>query len=300
MLSIQKNAKNVEALIKAADVALYQAKLIGSDTYNLYKHEMRLDIHEKFHIENDLRRALEKNEFSLLFQPQYHIATNQYCGEEVLVRWDHPLEGLISPDRFITIAEETGLITSIGKWVLQQACLQKKIWIEKGLPEVPISVNLSLRQFLQQSIVEMVAEVLEESELPPHLLKIEVTESVMIDLDRTSTVVKQLLALGVKISLDDFGTGYSSLQYINQLPVHELKIDQTFVAGIGKGKQAEEIISMIIQLAHSLSISVVAEGVETKEQLLYLTQNNCHKIQGYYYSKPLTGNDFELFMNGLQ
>ncbi|WP_227936761.1 EAL domain-containing protein [Alkalihalobacillus deserti] len=291
-----ESGEDAESLIKSADAAMYRAKTNGSDTCELFKKEMGYQLHEKFHIENDLRRALERGEFSLFFQPQFNLATNQYCGEEVLVRWYHPVEGLISPIKFLSIAEETGLIVSIGEWILKEACFQKKRLIERGFPKVPMSVNLSLRQFLQKNIVETVKSVLDESQLAPSLLELEVTESVTIDINRTKDVLQRLLSLGVHISLDDFGTGYSSLQYVSQLSIQELKIDQSFVQNIGKEKQSEGIISMIINLAHYLNISVIAEGVETEEQLVFLKTQRCDKVQGYYYSKPLALKEYNVFL----
>ena len=294
-----ESGTEVETLIKSADAAMYRAKSNGSDARELFKREMRYHFYEKFHVENDLRRALDRGEFSLYFQPQFDVKTNDYCGEEVLVRWFHPTEGLVSPSKFLSIAEETGLIVAIGEWVLREACLQKMKLLDLGYPQVPMSVNLSLRQFLQQNIVDTVQKVLEVSKLPPHLLEIEVTESVTIDIDRTIDVLNRLLRLGVHISLDDFGTGYSSLQYVSSLPIQELKIDQSFVRNIGKEKQSEGIISMIINLAHTLDISVIAEGVETEEQLLFLKTQRCDKVQGYYFAKPLNLNDYKSFLNVL-
>ncbi|MFC0469376.1 EAL domain-containing protein [Halalkalibacter kiskunsagensis] len=291
------NGEDCETIIKSADAAIYRAKSNGSDSFELYKREMRFQLNEKFQIENDLRKALERGEFSLYFQPQFDARSQRYCGEEVLVRWNHPDEGLISPGKFISIAEETGLINTIGEWVLREACFQKKKWIDNGFPAVPVSVNLSTKQFLKRSIVEIVSDILQASELPPHLLELEVTESITIDIQRTSDSLKRLQSLGVQISLDDFGTGYSSLQYVSQLPIQELKIDQSFVRNIGNGKHNEGIISMIINLAHFLKISVIAEGVETKEQLDYLVGLKCDKVQGYYFSKPLSVVDFERLIN---
>ncbi|WP_035667965.1 diguanylate cyclase domain-containing protein, partial [Halalkalibacter akibai] len=188
-----ESGTEVETLIKSADAAMYRAKSNGSDARELFKREMRYHFYEKFHVENDLRRALDRGEFSLYFQPQFNVKTNDYCGEEVLVRWFHPTEGLVSPSKFLSIAEETGLIVAIGEWVLREACLQKMKLLDLGYPQVPMSVNLSLRQFLQQNIVDTVQKVLEVSKLPPHLLEIEVTESVTIDIDRTIDVLNRLL-----------------------------------------------------------------------------------------------------------
>lgn len=290
------HANNAEALVKTANLALDRAKGRGSNAVEFYKSNMIHYFHEHFQVENDLRRAIKNGEFSLAFQPQLSLITNQICGEEVLVRWHHPDNGTIPPDKFIMIAEETGLIVDIGEWVLREACTQKKQWIEKGLPKTPISVNLSLRQFLQHNIVEIISSILEETQLHPSLLKIEVTESVSINVTRTLEVLEQLITLGVKISLDDFGTGYSSLQYISQFPVHELKIDQSFVKNIGNGLNSEGIISLIIKLAHVMDLTVIAEGVETSEQRNYLANQGCDKVQGFLYSKPLINTEYEQFL----
>ncbi|MBP3949607.1 EAL and GGDEF domain-containing protein [Bacillus suaedae] len=290
------HANNAETLVKTANLALDRAKGRGSNAVEYYKSNMIHYFHEHFQVENDLRRAIKNGEFSLAFQPQLSLITNQICGEEVLVRWHHPDNGTIPPDKFIMIAEETGLIVDIGEWVLREACIQKKQWIEKGLPTTPISVNLSLRQFLQHNIVEVISSILEETQLHPSLLKIEVTESVSINVTRTLEVLKQLISIGVKISLDDFGTGYSSLQYISQFPVHELKIDQSFVKNIGNRQNSEGIISLIIRLAHVMDLTVIAEGVETDEQRTYLENQGCDKVQGFLYSKPLISTEYEQFL----
>ncbi|MCM3759804.1 EAL domain-containing protein [Alkalihalobacillus oceani] len=291
-----EHGRSGEGLIKAADVAMFRAKTKSSDSYQFYESDMRSYFYERFYVENDLRRALDKGELSLYFQPKFDVNTRTICGEEVLVRWKHPEEGFISPEKFITIAEETGLIVPIGKWVLKEACQQKKSWIDQGYPPIAMSVNLSLRQFLQKDIVDTVKEVLRETQLPPHLLEVEITESVTIDFERTLEVLHQLRALGINISLDDFGTGYSSLQYVAQMPIHALKIDQSFIRNLGKGKNSEAVIAMIINLAHFLKIAVIAEGVESEEQLAYLKEQGCDTVQGYLHSKPLSASDYQTFL----
>ncbi|WP_088103645.1 putative bifunctional diguanylate cyclase/phosphodiesterase [Halalkalibacter urbisdiaboli] len=290
------NGSTAESLIRSADAAMYRAKANGSDGFELYNRNMNEDISKLFNVENDLRKALERNEFKLYFQPQFDTRTGKLCGEEVLVRWNHPDNGLLSPSRFISIAEETGLIIPIGDWILREACKQKASWIHAGYPNVPMSVNISSRQFLQVRFVHFIETILEETGLPPEYLDLEVTESVAIDIERTLGVLTKLTQLGIHISLDDFGTGYSSLQYISQLPIQELKIDQSFVQGIGKGQNSEEIIAMIINLAHLLKLFVIAEGVETKEQLHYLANQGCDRIQGFLHSEPLSIEHYEQFL----
>lgn len=280
-------------LIKTADAAMTRAKMLGTNHYEIYTSEMSRRFHEWFQVEKFLHRALERDEFQLYYQPQFYTSTKKICGIEVLVRWQHPEEGLISPGRFIEIAEKTGLIGPIGEWVLLQGCKQMKSWIDSGHPSVPLSVNVSLKQFMQKDFVQIVEKVLEESQLPPENLSLEVTESVTMNLTVTQKIVKQLKELGVKISLDDFGTGYSSLQYLSELPMDELKIDKTFVDGICENHRSKAIISMIVNLGHLLNLSVIAEGVESEEQFAYLLEQGCDKVQGYLFSKPLSAVQYE-------
>ncbi|MDV2684942.1 EAL domain-containing protein [Alkalihalophilus lindianensis] len=291
-----ESGRDTEAILTSADAAMYRAKASGTNRVEFYDRRVNQEFYEYFHVENDLRKALDRGEFELYVQPQFHTTTGELCGEEVLVRWQHPTQGMIGPSKFISIAEETGLIVPIGEWVLREACKLKAKWIKAGFPKVPMSVNLSLKQFLQKNIVQTIEMILNETGLPPEYLDLEVTESVTVDLDRTLDVLNRLIQLGVRISLDDFGTGYSSLQYVGQLPIHELKIDQSFVKKIGDGKHGEAIISMIIHLGHSLQLKVIAEGVETKQQLAFLKNKGCDYVQGYYYSKPLTVDQYKQFL----
>ncbi|WP_100404948.1 putative bifunctional diguanylate cyclase/phosphodiesterase [Bacillus solitudinis] len=294
-----ENGRDAEALIRSADAAMYRAKASGGDVFKHYNREMNDEFYELFHVENDLRKALERGEFKLYFQPQFETKSGKLCGEEVLVRWNHPNEGLVGPSKFISIAEETGLIIPIGEWILREACHQKSRWIKSGLPAVPMSVNVSQRQFLQVKFFEKIQSILKETELPPQYLDLEVTESVTIDINRTLAVLSNLTQLGINISLDDFGTGYSSLKYVSQLPIQELKIDQSFISGIGKGLNSEGIISLIINLAHLLGLVVIAEGVEKKEQLDYLASQGCDRIQGFLHSKPLSLQEYEEYLKKL-
>ncbi|WP_096198896.1 sensor domain-containing protein [Bacillus sp. FJAT-45350] len=290
------SGSNAETLIKCADAAMYRAKAQGTDRYQLYSTDMNRGFYEWFQVENDLRRALEREEFELYYQPQFLTSEQKVIGVEVLVRWQHPEHGLVPPGKFISIAEETGLIVPIGEWVLRNACKQMKEWLDKGYPNIQISVNLSLRQFMQKNIVQVVEKALTDSQLPPEYLDLEITESVTIDLSRTMTILEKLKELGVKISLDDFGTGYSSLQYLSEFPIDELKIDQSFVNNIGIKENSKAIIAMIINLGHLLNLEVIAEGVETKEQVEFLLDKGCDKVQGYFYSRPLSTIDYERVM----
>lgn len=293
------SSTDATTLIRCADAAMHRSKGQAIEKCQLYSDEMNRSFNEWFKVENDLRKALERDEFELFYQPQYCLKTEKLCGVEVLVRWYHPQDGLISPARFISVAEETGLIIPLGEWVLRQACLQMKSWLNRGLPIVPISVNLSLRQFMYKNIVETVAQILEETGLPPTLLDLEITESVTIDMNRSLNVIERLKKLDVRISLDDFGTGYSSLQYLAKFPIDELKIDQSFIKKIATDNtHSQAIVTMIINLAHLLNLKVVAEGVETKEQIEFLRKHGCDVVQGYYYHKPLTSKEYELIFIG--
>jgi EAL domain-containing protein (putative c-di-GMP-specific phosphodiesterase class I) len=248
---------------------------------------------ERLRIEGDLRNALEREEFILHYQPQVDLHTREIVGVEALIRWQHPELGMVPPVRFIGLAEETGLIVPIGAWVIRTACMQNKAWQLSGLGHLRMSVNLSARQFGQQDLVESIALALRETKLAPEYLEIELTESlVMADVDRAIGILRELKALGVKLSIDDFGTGYSSLSYLKRFPIDVLKIDRSFVNDITIDPDDAAIVASIISLAHSLRLQVIAEGVETEEQLSYLRQHDCDQIQGYFFSRPITAQAF--------
>ncbi|MCI5224852.1 MAG: EAL domain-containing protein, partial [Candidatus Electrothrix sp. AR4] len=239
-------------------------------------------------LENKLRRALEREEFVLYYQPKYSLATEQVAGMEALIRWLHPDEGVISPAEFIPIAEESSLILSIGEWGLKVACRQVKAWEEEGLGCYPIAVNLSARQFQDTRLLDLICEVLHETGLEPGLLELEITESVVMEHpDEAAELLREIRQLGVRIALDDFGTGYSSLAYLKKFPINTLKIDQAFVADITCDKDDEAIVDSIISMASSLHLKVVAEGVETRKQVDFFKERACHEAQGYYFSRPL-------------
>ncbi len=280
-----------EILLQNADTAMYRAKEHGRNTYQLFSPEMNQRALERVDKENNLRRAIERNEFALYYQPQYDVGTCKVIGMEALIRWQHPTRGVISPAEFIPLAEETGLIVPLGDWVLKTACTQAKAWIDTGLPPVRVAVNISAKQFQQQDFLDRVKQVLAYTGLEPRYLELEITESVaMQELDYTINTIRELKADGINISIDDFGTGYSSLGYLKNLPpVDRLKIDRSFVKDItstGRDVSAALVATMIV-LARNLNLDVIAEGVETHEQLAFLKEQQCNKIQGYLFSKPL-------------
>jgi len=278
-----------EDLLRDADTAMYCAKALGKAQYQEFDSRMHSHALTLLQIESDLRRAMDREEFQVNYQPIVSLESGRICGFEALVRWSHPERGLISPSEFIPIAEETGLIIQIGRWVLKQACLQMRSW-QKAFPvtrQMKISVNLSCKQFMQPTIVGQVLETLRETGLDPSSLKLEITESVVMETgDYAMNVLEQLSRAGVELSLDDFGTGYSSLSYIHHFPVTALKIDQSFIKRIGGG-QNSEIVRAVVSLARNLGLEVVAEGIETLLQLDLLKALGCAQGQGYYFSEPV-------------
>lgn len=283
----------IDTLAKNADTAMYRAKEHGNN-YQLYSPAMNSQAKERLNLENDLRRALDRGEFVVHYQPQMHISTGQIIGMEALVRWNHHRRGLIPPVEFIPLAEETGLIVQIGEWVLRTACLQSKQWLDSGYSGLRVAVNLSARQFQQKNIVEMVERILSETGLPGEMLELEITESVaMRHVDHAIAILEQLKQLGVQISIDDFGTGYSSLSYLKKFPIQTLKIDKSFVHDISDSQDDGAIAASVIVMAHSLKLNVIAEGVETEEQLDFLRERDCDEFQGFLFSGPLTAEKFE-------
>ncbi len=287
-----------ETLIKNAGFALYKAKEMGKNQFVLCSPTIKTDIIESMRLGNDLHRALERNELVVYYQPQVNRVTKKINGVEALLRWNHPELGMVSPGKFIPIAEQTGLIIPIGEWVMQKACFQNKAWQEVGLPHILVAVNLSVVQIQNPNIVDKVANILAESGLDPQYLELEVTESiVMKESDYIIEVFNSLKNLGVTIALDDFGTDYSSLQYLKQLPIDRIKIPLPFVQGIGKNEKDEAIIKSVIVLARNMGMSVIAEGVETRQQLTFLDEEMCDDIQGFYYYKPMPSDDIEILLN---
>ncbi|KHF29929.1 Phytochrome-like protein cph2 [Anoxybacillus sp. BCO1] len=246
------------------------------------------------YIQHSIRKALKQNEFMLHYQPIVDIQTGDIVAVEALLRWHHPKRGWISPATFIPIAEETNLIQAIGDWVLRQVCEQSKVWRKKGLPHVQIGINVSIKQFLQADLVKHIEHVLRTYDLDPFCLKLEITESMaMHHIDYVLAQLQSLKSLGLQLAVDDFGTGYSSLNYLKKLPVDIIKIDRSFVQDMVKHSYDLSIVRAVIEVAHSLQMKVVAEGVETEEQLAILKRERCDRAQGYYFSKPLSAEQFE-------
>jgi diguanylate cyclase (GGDEF)-like protein/PAS domain S-box-containing protein len=283
-----------DALIEHADIAMYRAKKLGRNNFQFYTPAMNEESLERVRIESALRNAVERDEFVLYYQPQLDMKTGKIVGMEALIRWQHPELGMVPPSRFIGIAEETGMIVAIGAWVLRSACAQNKAWQDAGHDKLRVAVNLSARQFGAADLIENLAAVLEDTGLEPRYLEIELTESLfMSDITPAVDLLHRIKALGVNLSIDDFGTGYSSLSYLSRFPIDVLKIDRSFVADITRDANDEAIVTSIIALAHNLKLAVIAEGVETGEQLDYLRRHGCDEMQGYYFSQPLPAHEFE-------
>lgn len=288
---------DAETLMKHADIAMYRAKEQGRNNYQLYTPAMNARIIERQSMENALRHALERGEFTVFYQPQVNTGAGKITGAEALVRWQRPERGLVCPDQFIPLAEETGLIGPLGEWVLRTACAQNKAWQEAGLPPVRVTVNISAHQFRQLNLVETVARVLKETGLAPRRLELEITESAaMKDVEFTITVLRKLSAMGVQLAIDDFGTGYSSLNYLKRFPIHTLKIDRLFVRDITNDPEDAALVDTIIVLGQKLKLKVIAEGVETEEQMAFLKERRCEEMQGYLFSKPVPAGEFETIL----
>ncbi|SDA39879.1 MULTISPECIES: EAL domain-containing protein [unclassified Janthinobacterium] len=285
------DALDLNMLIRNADVAMYQAKARGRNGYRFYAPSMTGEGVERLRLETFLRRSIEKNEIFLTYQPQVEIDTGRLVGVEALVRWNHPELGLVPPARFIPLAEDSGFINQLGKWVLDEACRQMMRWQAQGLRVPKMAVNLSVKQFERGSIAGMVADILKETGLEPQRLQLEVTESVIMNTGDALGFINDLHAIGVGLAIDDFGTGYSSLAYLKQLPVQTLKIDRSFIKDISTDVNDEAIAIAIIQLGKSMQLSVIAEGVETEEQAAFLLRHGCKLAQGYFYSRPVLAQD---------
>ncbi len=287
------DAKTAESLIKNADTAMYQAKEKGRNNYQFFKNDMNTHAVERQAIESHLRRALERHELILHYQPKVNLKTGEITGAEALLRWNHPQSGLMLPDRFIAIAEDCGLIVSIGRWVLREACKQAKRWKDEGLTPGSIAVNISALEFRRKDFVDEVRAILAETGLLASCLQLEITESVLMrDVGCSTKVLQQLKNMGVQLAIDDFGTGYSSLSYLHQFPIDILKIDQSFVQDIATATGNGIIVSAVIAMGNSLKQKVIAEGVEKHVQLAYLKGQHCEEGQGYLFSRPLAPEQF--------
>lgn len=288
-----ENGLNADTLLKHADRAMYRVKNSGKKNFAFYAQHKDDHSVGKLNLENDIRKGLERNEFVVYYQPKIDIQSEAISGAEALIRWNHPEKGLLPPGKFIPLAEETGLILSIGEFVLREAAKQCVLWQTENGISIPISVNLSIRQFLQPTLVSNVQKIIKETGINPALLELEITESMSMDIEQSLDIILDLKRLGVQISVDDFGTGYSSLNYLRQLPVDRVKIDKSFINDMTVDENDEALVATIINMAHNLKLSVIAEGVETEEQLKSLQKYDCDEVQGYYYSKPIPAADFE-------
>lgn len=290
------DGEDQETLIKYADTAMYHAKEKGKNNYQFYTPQLLEVFSHKMEMESELRKALEQNQMLLYYQPQIEMPTGKLIGVEALIRWQHPQYGMISPAQFIPIAEETGLIIPLGKWVLTNACLQNKLWQDAGYEPFPIAVNVSVRQMEDDQFVHTVQEVLKQNNLDARYLELEITESIMQNIGRSTEVLNQLKALGVRITIDDFGTGYSSLSYLKHLPIDSIKIDKSFIDDIGDDTKNGAMVKTIIDMGHNLNFIVVAEGIEQQEQVNFLIQSRCTIGQGYYFSTPVPLDKIEEYI----
>lgn len=289
-----EDGRDFEVLSRKADIALYQAKDAGRNTYRFYDEQMNIDALEHIQLQNQLRSAYKNREFELLYQPQIELSSERVIGVEALLRWQHPDHGTIMPTKFIPLTERSGLIIPIGEWVIQEACRQAKRWQEEyDLPPITMAVNLSALQFRRGNIVETVTNALNASGLPASQLELELTESILLhDVEAVINTMRELKKIGVKLSIDDFGTGYSSLSYLKKLAVDKLKLDQSFVRDMLDNQEDAAIVRAIIQLGHTLQLSVIAEGVENEQQLNLLKRYGCEEVQGYWFSRPLSAKNF--------
>jgi diguanylate cyclase (GGDEF)-like protein/PAS domain S-box-containing protein len=284
---------DAETLIKNADTAMYQAKENGRQNYQFFKPAMNVRAVERQSIEESLRRALERKEFALHYQPKIDLRTGEISGAEALIRWKHPIRGSVSPAEFIPVAEECGLILPISKWVLREACRQARFWMDAGLPPTAIAVNISAMAFRDESFLESVFAILAETGLNPRLLELELTESVLMKrAESAASILQKLRARGIRVAVDDFGTGYSSLSYLRKFSIDALKIDQSFVRQITTTPDDTAIVTAVISMGRSLKLRVIAEGVETREELAFLQALQCDEAQGYYFSRPVDADEF--------
>ncbi|MDH5485506.1 MAG: EAL domain-containing protein, partial [Gammaproteobacteria bacterium] len=282
------------SLLKNADTAMYRAKEMGRNTFQFYTAEMSALAMRRLELEQCLRQAIDREELVLFYQPKFNLTTGQCSGMEALVRWQHPEKGLIPPDEFIPLAEETGLIVALGDWVIRQACKQMSEWKRNGYSIHNISINVSARQFHEQDLCGLFEKMLEEYQLVASEIEIELTESILVeDRQKNCEVLDRLHAMGLKIALDDFGTGYASMSNLKDFPIDTVKIDRSFVSGLPEDRESIAIVKAISSLSNALELSLIAEGVETEHQIAFLKSNACFQGQGYFWSKAVSAEEFE-------
>lgn len=297
--SYPQHADDIDNLLKNADAAMYRAKSMGHNMYFVYENNMAENINAHLTLGGGLRKAIDEEQFVLYYQPKICLPEETVVGAEALIRWVHPELGLISPDQFIPLAEESGLILPLGEWVIRRACRQMQEWRESGHPPIKVSVNLSSRQFMQADLVDMVKRILDETGVNPELFELELTESMlMADAQQSIEKLHGFRKLGLTLSIDDFGTGYSSLAYLKKFPIQTLKIDRSFINDLGLDFDNDAIVKATIAMANSLNLKVIAEGVENRSQVDTLNGYDCREVQGYLFSKPLSGVDFLSYMEG--
>jgi len=291
--SYPQDGLDEQTLTKNADIAMYQAKAEGKNNFQFYSEKLNANSLERLTLESSLRHALERNEFRLYYQAKRDIASGRITGMEALLRWEHPDLGIVAPMQFIPVAEETGLIVPIGKWVLKTVCLQSIAWQRQGLPALSIAVNMTARQFLDEQLLADLASLLTETGIDPHLLEIELNESLLIhNVEKTTRILTGLKGLGIKIAVDDFGTGYSSLAMLQRFPLDTIKIDRSLIRDVFGAPDDTGLADAIIAMGKSLSLTVVAQGVETKEQAEHLRLHACDELQGFYFKRPLPVDEF--------
>jgi len=288
-----ENGTDTDALLRHADMAMYAAKDKGRACYYLFSANMHREILNKHQLAEELRVAIQRDEFVLHYQPQVDIATERIVGAEALVRWKHPQKGLIMPGQFISIAEETGLIQPLGELIFQTACKQLRIWLSQGLDDFKLSINLSAHRLEQSDFIDKVEAILQDNDINPQQIELELTESGMLsDSDKAFALLKHLKKRGFALAMDDFGTGYSSLSYLKRFPFDQVKIDQSFIKGINKNNDDTVLVKTILSMPAHLNLTVVAEGVETFEQFAYLRELGCDRAQGFYFSRPVPPDEF--------
>jgi len=285
------DGKDAQTLLKNADIAMYLVKQQGKNSFRFYSPQMNVHLMERLSLESGLRRAMERDELVLLYQPKVGVRDGQVSGMEALMRWQHPTQGMISPAEFVPVAEDAGLITAIGEWALRAACRQARAWREQGLAHLRVAVNLSHKQILQESLIQMVREALHHERVEPSRLELEITEEMLIrNPERAGRLLAQFKELGVRVVIDDFGTGYSSLNFLKRLPIDSVKIDRSLILDLPRDDDAAALTRGVVAMAHSLGIAVIAEGVETREQWEFLLALGCEEMQGNYFSMPVTAD----------